>query len=397
MSNVNRQAAKRDFISSFRKVIIAPINVLSSVNNANLSSKLVTNNRPDSRQHKSNTLDLRCLTSSSNTQTKAPKTELAAKAAIMNARLEGISSLFSIEVALNLVHDAKASIERMAAFLRLGEHSSRMAHEKCETAFIQLIHILGMGHVKRGCDRAVTHLRNYDAKAVERFLDKRGSSEDNLNQTSIEKADSPVVAPLVMFLELVNVGDLIQQMLDVFYSQEMVATKLIDRDDFLNAATKEKKRFEQMLDERVAAGLNTGIDVLMDEVEIIFATVQKSDDFSPGLLDTSATSSLASNQTTVSSKIASSTQTRLIDIGPTETARRITALVSSHTEMLVGSTEKAMLDVFNQEVGSRLFGKVCKHIKKQRISTVGAVRLIRYVIRLEENLLSRKPFNSKAR
>ena len=44
--------------------------------------------------------------------------------------------------------------------------------------------------------------------------------------------------------------------------------------------------------------------------------------------------------------------------------------------MLVGTTDKAMLDVFNAEVGQRLFVAICKHLKRQRVSTDGAVKLI---------------------
>jgi recyclin-1 len=44
--------------------------------------------------------------------------------------------------------------------------------------------------------------------------------------------------------------------------------------------------------------------------------------------------------------------------------------------MLHGATEKTLLDVFVGEVGLRLFGALCKHIKRQRISTVGAIPLI---------------------
>jgi recyclin-1 len=51
-------------------------------------------------------------------------------------------------------------------------------------------------------------------------------------------------------------------------------------------------------------------------------------------------------------------------------------LVSSHTRMLVGTTDKTMLDVFNGEVGLRLFTSICKHLKRQRISTDGAIKLI---------------------
>ena len=42
--------------------------------------------------------------------------------------------------------------------------------------------------------------------------------------------------------------------------------KYIDRTDFLNAAMQEKKRFEGSLDDAVAAGMNAGVEVLMNQV-----------------------------------------------------------------------------------------------------------------------------------
>lgn len=152
-------------------------------------------------------------------------------------------------------------------------------------------------------------------------------------------------------------------MIDVFYETELVAPKLTDRNDFLNPAAKEKKRFEQMLDERVAAGLNMGIDVLMNEVDHIFATTQLGTDFNPGVLG----------------EVGGVGD---FDIGPTGTARQVVKVVGGHTRLLVGSTDKNVLDVFNQEVGVRLFASLCKHIKRQRISVDGAIKLIRFVPRL---------------
>ena len=40
----------------------------------------------------------------------------------------------------------------------------------------------------------------------------------------------------------------------------------IDRTDFLNGVVREKKRFENALDDSVAAGLNAGTEVLMNQV-----------------------------------------------------------------------------------------------------------------------------------
>lgn len=40
----------------------------------------------------------------------------------------------------------------------------------------------------------------------------------------------------------------------------------IDKTDFLNAVVREKKRFENALDDAVAGGLNAGTEVLMNQV-----------------------------------------------------------------------------------------------------------------------------------
>lgn len=361
MSNVNRQADKRDFLTSFKKVVMMPVNVLPTfplsspfggksatakalVNGENLETTSQTPAQLSARPSTPSMLNGTSLSASRSVTPlpEPPTTELAAKVAIMSSRLEGIRSLFSIEVALNLVHNAKSAIERAAIFYRAQSQFGEDARRQCQLIFALLCQILGSRHVKAGFDQAVAHLTNYDPKQIQ----NHGHTE---------------VKPLVTFLELVNVGDLIQQMLDVFYEQEMVATRLTDRNDFLDPAVKEKKRFEQMLDERVAAGLNKGIEVLMAEVEFVCATTQRSDDFNPE----------ASGQANQD----------VMDIGPTETATKVVEIVSSHTRMLVGSTDKNMLDVFNQEVGLRTFTALCKHLKRQRISVMGAIKLIRLVIR----------------
>ena len=364
MSGINRQAAKRDFLSSFRKVVMMPVNVLpafpfASAKPVNAVPKSVASlDKTDTTPSRSRTPTLTDTATPNRPSTpqpaEPPTTELAAKAAIMNSRLEGIRSLFSIEVALNLTHFAKASLERAAMMVKMGGKYGEEAKEQCEAIFVEMLEILGFRHVRKGFDKAVSHLSSYDPRQVREFRAQNQAKE-------WEGASNPVgVEPLVTFLELVNVGDLIQQMVDVFYAQELVATKLTDRDDFLDPAVKEKKRFEQMLDERVAAGLNKGIDVLINEVEYIMATTQQATDFNPGA-DRDSKTGPASG---------------VMDIGASETAKQVVEMVGSHTSMLVGTTDKNMLDVFTQEVGLRLFGAICKHFKRQRISEDGAIKLI---------------------
>ncbi|EPS39347.1 hypothetical protein H072_6878 [Dactylellina haptotyla CBS 200.50] len=371
MSNINRQADKVDFLASFKKVILMPVNVipLPPIKPINLAFPMnpflrtkvsptptappsIADSQTDNPYQ--TTLDVPESPANGNglaptppasdgrttpqPQT-APTTELAAKAAILNTRMEGIRTLFSIELALDLVHKAKGALERAACFVRFGGRIGEEAKDQCEQIFISLIQILGQRHVKSGFDKAVTHLSQYNPREL----------------STAEEDDQVIVKPLVQFMELVNVGDLIQQMLDVFYEQELIAHRLSDRNDFLNPAVKEKKRFEQMLDERVAAGLNTGIDVLIKEVDYVFAKTQKPTDYNPGVVGEPGLPT---------------------DLGPSEAARKVVDLVASHTKLLVGSTDKNVLDVFNQEVGMRLWSSICKHLKIQRISIDGAIVLI---------------------
>ncbi|KAL2025052.1 hypothetical protein VTK56DRAFT_54 [Thermocarpiscus australiensis] len=375
----NRQADKKDFLTSFKKVVMMPVTVLpttfalpslplgspfasskpaaaASTNGTNALQ--ATSQQPSRSQSPAPVTASGIERSGSPLPGKAPTDELAAKAALMTSRLEGIKSLFSIEVALSLVHAAKTSLGRIAVFIQLGGQAGGEAREQCLAIFVALLRILGNRHIKPGFDRAVGHLSQY-------------------NPREVSEHDRGGVAPLVTFIELVNVGDLISQMIDVFYEQQLAGPKIADRNDFMDPAGLAKKKFEQMLDESVAAGLNKGIDVLMDEVEYICATTQLPTDYNPGAAAAAAVPDPTSSTSTSASGPTEKRASKIdMDIGPTRTAQRIRDLVASHTSMLVGSTDKSMLDVFNAEVGLRLFTAVCKHLKRQRISTEGAVKLI---------------------
>lgn len=339
MSNINRSADKKDFLSSFKKVVMMPVTALPSFPMGSSFATTATAKPPGRAA---------ALPGGG----KALTDELTAKAVIMASKLEGIKSLCSIEVALNLVHKAKTSLGRAAVLIPLGGQVGGETREQCANMFVALLRTLGQRHVKPGFDTAVDHLSHYNPRDVSDHDGHKG------------------VAPLVTFVELVNVGDLISQMVDVFYEQQLAAPGIADKNDFLDPAGLAKKRFEQMLDESVAAGLNKGIDALMDEVEYLHATLQLPTDYNPPAAASSLAVSLPAGLGSGSGAASEP------DIGPTPTARRIVELVSAHTSMLVDTTDKAMLDVFNGEVGVRLFAAICKHLKRQRVSTAGAVKLI---------------------
>ncbi|TWU77528.1 F-box protein: endocytic membrane traffic, recycling ReCYcling 1 [Metarhizium rileyi] len=354
MANVNRSAEKSDFLSSFKKVVMMPVTALPSfpMGSPFATAKPTASGNGSSgvtpMPSRPETPGVGGRASPRPGSGKAPTDELAAKAALMASKLEGIKSLCSIEVALNLVHLAKTSLGRAAVLIPLGGQVGGEAKEQCAAMFVVLLRILGQRHVRSGFETAVKHLSSYNPRDVSDHS-QRG------------------VAPLVTFIELVNVGDLISQMIDVFYEQQLATPKIADKNDFLDPAGLAKKKFEQMLDESVAAGLNKGIDVLMDEVEYLQSTTQLPSDYNPRPVSAAVSTLPGSTLPNAASEP---------DIGPTQAAQRIVQLVSSHTSMLVGTTDKAMLDVFNGEVGLRLFTAICKHLKRQRISTDGAIKLI---------------------
>lgn len=135
MSNINREADKRDFLSTFKKVILMPVSVIPSP--FATRNSVIGPPKPADPGPYANSNSLTVQEADTRPGTPGldgrvspgppPTTELAAKAAIMNSRLEGIRSLFSLEIALSLVHNAKESLERAALFARSGGQTGEEA------------------------------------------------------------------------------------------------------------------------------------------------------------------------------------------------------------------------------------------------------------------------------
>ncbi|KAF9388535.1 F-box protein: endocytic membrane traffic, recycling ReCYcling 1 [Podila verticillata] len=214
---------------------------------------------------------------------------------------EEMNSLLSVELALHLIHLDKDALQRLSAFAALGG-------------------VLG-GRV------AIQQLGKY--------------------KPTTEHGEG--VTPLMDFFELVHVADLILQMVQVYYAEEMC--KHIDKMDFLNEANKEKKAFERMIDDGVAAGLDKSIEVLIDQVTYILATMQQPADYNPD-------------------------ENSDIELQPTLACREAVTCLTTHTKMLIGCTDKHTLDVFFQEIGLRLFNCLTKHLRSNVVSSQGGFVLI---------------------
>lgn len=100
---------------------------------------------------------------------------------------------------------------------------------------------------------------------------------------------------------------------------------------------REKKKFEASLDDAVAQGLNAGVNILMNQVEHIVLTHQGLRDFSPP-------------------------EGSDLDLQPTAACKEAIEVLTTHCDMLKGSTDKQILEVFHQEVGHRLHGCVSTRV-----------------------------------
>lgn len=199
----------------------------------------------------------------------------------------------------------------------------------------------------------------------------RATSQMSLYKPTASSIDESV-APLVQFFELVHIGDTIAQMVQVYYDRELAS--YVDRNDFLSPVVREKKKFDNTLDESVAAGLNAGVHILMSQAEFTLNTMQDPRDFTPDEGDDAGSNgtgasgsrrgsapamqrvSSSSSGTSASGRRRSSAVLNME--GPTQAAQAVVECLKSHCDMLRGSTDKAILEVFHQEVGLRLHGLV---------------------------------------
>ncbi|CAI2192373.1 20582_t:CDS:10, partial [Funneliformis geosporum] len=281
--NANREVYKRNYLTSFRKIF----------KRSRHSSPVQSSSSSTPRNKRASV--------SSNASSNPPLSPTDIQAALWNAKLDKMQQMLSLETALQMVHVNKDSLRRVSAFVGYPDKMGFRIKETLESVFIILLQTLGPLHIKPGFDTAIKHLGEFKS-------DPESTSSD--------------VAPLLEFFELVHIADLIQQ---------MVQNKYVDKTDFLNYCNKEKKIFEKVLDESVAAGLNKGIQVLMHHVEFILATEQKPEEFKP-----------ASDAS--------------LDLQPTKACINAVECLSSHTKLVVGCSDKHTLDVFFQEIGLQFFG-----------------------------------------
>ncbi|KAF9458630.1 exocyst complex component Sec10-domain-containing protein [Collybia nuda] len=236
--------------------------------------------------------------------------------------------LLSLDIALEVIHADRESLKRVETFSGYPGHYGHRVRDTIEEVFILMLQALGEGHLSKGFAQATEQMTTYKPA---------------------EHAETTSVAPLLQFFELVHIGDTIQSMVQVYFDKELAHH--IDKTDFLNAVVREKKRFENTLDDSVAAGLNAGTEVLMNQVEHIILTLTKPREYYPP-------------------------EDGPLDLGPTKGCTEAIKCLDMHCRLLKGSTSKDVLEVFYQEIGIRLIAILQKHIKRQIISLNGGFQVI---------------------
>jgi recyclin-1 len=259
------------------------------------------------------------------------QTNVASSASAVKATLAptgNLDLLLSLDVALQLIHVDRDALKRLETFSSYPGHYGMRVRETIEEAFCEMLGVLGNRHLEKGFGIATERMNSYKPA---------------------EHEETASVAPLLQFFELVHIGDTIQSMVQVFFDKELAP--YIDKTDFLNVVVREKKRFENTLDDCVAAGLNAGTQVLMNQVEHIILTLTKPREYYPP-------------------------EDAPLELGPTQGCSEAIRCLDTHCKLLKGSTSKEVLEVFYQEVGIRLLAILQKHIKRQIISLNGGFQVI---------------------
>ena len=271
--------------------------------------------------------------------------QLAYNLNLISNNLQNIKSLISLDLCYKILQETSEKTDQIYKFHTI-ESLLPLIKLRCQEIFKILITQLNKNHVKPAFEKAILLLQKYNPNEIEQI---------EIKFNSLSPANTQV-EPLVQFTELINIGDIILQMISIFYKNELIPKKIIDKNkDFLNDVIQLKKNFETSMDDFGAEGLNIGINKLMDEISFVFKTLQLPDDYNPP---------------------PPSRNSPIRDIKPTKCAIRVVELLSNHCFLLTGATDKGTIDVYQQEIGERFFNEIVKHLKKCFISTEGAIWLI---------------------
>lgn len=264
--------------------------------------------------------------------------KIQAQAKILAENIKSLRRVFSPELMLNVLNDTRVSLARLLIFKDFTVASLRFEiYLAIQEEFISVIESISNEHLRVGFEKALKFLNDYNPRHV--------SLAENKKNSAIE--------PLVIFFEAINMADMIVQMIDIFYKEEIMQRKLTKHENsVLNPSLQSKKAAEALVDKYVADGLHIGIEVLFKEIESIFISGLLESDYNPP------------------SKLPHTFE------GPTKAAQHAVQILEDNIDLLVDCADKPIVEVFQQEVAERFFQEIVKCLKRSTISVGGAITLI---------------------
>ncbi|KAF6069691.1 Exocyst complex component Sec10 family protein [Candida albicans] len=275
--------------------------------------------------------------------------EIQAKAKILSENIKSLDKIFNPELTVEILNDCRISIHRLLKFQNFSIASVRQdIFQSIQHCFVELIELINSDHLLPGFDRALTYLQTYNPKSPT-YTKSHNESFDQ---------------PLILFFNLINMADIIIQMIDIFYKQEILITQQ-NENSILNPSLQNKKKLEAIVDKYVADGLNIGIEILVDQVETIYQQNLSDKDYYPDFNIQQQNSQQQQQQ-------QQQTDSQTIP----KAAIKATEVLEQNMNLLVDSADKSIVDVFQQEIAERFFQIIVKSLKLKTISVMGATRLI---------------------
>ncbi|KAG7661521.1 RCY1 [[Candida] subhashii] len=272
----------------------------------------------------------------SNSQEKY--SEIQAKAKILSENIKTLDKIFSPELVVETLNDAKISLHRLLKLREFTISSLRNdIFQSIQDIFIDAMEIIGVEHLRPGFEKALTYLQTYNPNS----------------STYTETHNESFAEPLVLFFDLINMADIIIQMIDIFYKEEMLNRHIIKHENsILNPSLQNKKKLEALVDKYVADGLNVGIEILVHQIDTVYDELLLDTDYNP------------TNPNAVDS------------FGPTDAAKKAISVLQENMNLLVDSADMSVVEVFQHEIAERFFQIIVKTLKHRTISVAGAPSLI---------------------
>ncbi|KAJ2704187.1 F-box protein: endocytic membrane traffic, recycling ReCYcling 1 [Coemansia sp. IMI 203386] len=295
------------------------------------------------------------------------------------------------DMCLNMVLTNREAMDRLAVFAEAPPDMRlrKLAQDAIESVFCILLQSIG-NHVRPAFSKIVAELKDLEHSAmvvmvsqVTRSQGRHGVLGTTTAATGGSSASSPITvssslttnttsAPTAIysaqrvqaekelrekfasaelrFLELIHLSDLVVQMIEIYYKKDLCG--FVSETDFLNICNQEKKALEHAVDDSVAIGMDSVIEIILRQTQHILDTEQQTQDYHP---DSNVSLTLT----------------------PTLACTRAVQFLGESTAALQSmTTQKQMRDVFLGEIGVRLFYVLLENIKRFQITEPGGFQLI---------------------